>query len=355
MLISSMNTAIPVAARRVLRLSFSVALALAGAYGLGVPLPYLAPILAIVLTAPGKPPVGLKGLVGIVLLVWITCGTGLLMITVLTNYPVSGFMIVAVGVFMSNYLSVNKGKGAVGTFMIVGLTLITAAGMASFTAALLVVKALVKGVGLAVLSHGIAYSLFPEDPAPTGSTLAKPSADEGQSNWIAVRATLIVLPAYMLALINPSMYLPIIMKSVSLGQQGSTLNTREAGRELLGSTFLGGCLAILFWFVLGINTSLWMFFLWMLFFGLYFSSKLYGLFASRFPPSLWMNAAITMLILLGPAVEDSANGDDVYQAFTLRMSLFVAVTLYAWAAVFVLEHLRNRRSGPAVLSVPSAG
>ena len=32
------------------------------------------------------------------------------------------------------------------------------------------------------------------------------------------------------------------------------------------------------------------------------------------------------LILLGSAVQDSANGKDVYQAFAVRMSLFVGVT-----------------------------
>jgi hypothetical protein len=42
-------------------------------------------------------------------------------------------------------------------------------------------------------------------------------------------------------------------------------------------------------------------------------------------------------------VQDSANGDDVYEAFALRMVFFIAVTLYAWAAIFVLEQWRQRR------------
>ena len=59
---------------------------------------------------------------------------------------------------------------------------------------------------------------------------------------------------------------------------------------------------------------------------------------------------MTLLILLGPAVEDSASGKDVYTAFFVRMGLFVAVTLYAWLAVYLLETLRThhltRVSGP---------
>jgi hypothetical protein len=89
----------------------------------------------------------------------------------------------------------------------------------------------------------------------------------------------------------------------------------------------------------------------MLLFGIYFSGKLYGLIPTRFPASYWINAVITMLILLGPAVQDSAGGKDVYKAFAMRMSLFVAVTLYAWAAVRVLEYLRNRRLGRVGLKI----
>jgi predicted Kef-type K+ transport protein len=49
---------------------------------------------------------------------------------------------------------------------------------------------------------------------------------------------------------------------------------------------------------------------------------------------------VTLLIMLGPAVADSANGKDVYKAFAVRMSLFVGVTLYAWMALVVLERWR---------------
>ena len=52
---------------------------------------------------------------------------------------------------------------------------------------------------------------------------------------------------------------------------------------------------------------------------------------------------MTMLIILGPGVEDSAGGNDVYAAFFSRMGLFVLVTLYAWFAVYFLEHLRAQR------------
>jgi len=332
----------PVAARRVFRLGLTMALALACGYGLALPLPFLAPLFALFLTAAPAPPMGLKGLAGLILVVLITLGIGLLLIPLLNHYAVSGVLVVAIGLYLGTYLTINLGKGLVGTLLTVGVTLISAAGTVDYLLAVTVIHALVLGIAVAIVCQWILYPWFPEDNV--AAKKAKPSAaGAGQSNWNALRTTLIVLPAYLLVLTNPAAYLAIIMKSVSLGQQSSLVSARDAGRELLGSTFLGGCFAILFWFMLGLVTNLWMFAWWMLLFGVYFASKLYQIIPSRYPASFWQNTAVTMLILLGSAVQDSANGKDVYAAFAVRMVLFVAVTLYAWLAIAVLEQWRVRR------------
>jgi hypothetical protein len=210
----------------------------------------------------------------------------------------------------------------------------------------------VLGIALTIISLWVVYPWFPEDAPSEKKEEAAHPPDE-KSIWLSARATIIVFPAYLLALYNPQVYMPIVMKAVSLGQQGSVSSARLAGRELLGSTFLGGCFAVLFWFALKMFPSLWMLFLWMLLFALYFASKQYGLLASRFPASFWQNTAVTLLILLGPAVEDSANGKDVYMAFTVRMALIIAVTLYAWLAIRVLEAWRLRRVDRSV-SLPGS-
>jgi len=147
-----------------------------------------------------------------------------------------------------------------------------------------------------------------------------------------------------MALIDPTRYLPIVLKAVSLGQQSTTTNARSAARELIGSTLLGGLLAILFWCALSLFVDLWMFFWWMLLFGLFLARKLYGLKASRLSPGFWLNTLITLIILLGQSVQDSQAGKDVYTAFAVRMSLFIAVTLYACLMVHLLE---QRRTKPA--------
>jgi len=328
-----------------------MALSLVVAYALAFPLPFLAPIFALMLTVNPAPPMGWKTLLKLILLVSLTLGLGLLLIPMLTRYPVSGLMLVAVGLYFSTYITVNLGKALVGSFLTVGFTLISAAGTLSSALATLVIWALVLGIALAVICHRIVYPLFPEDPAPGGPPPPPPASTPERSNWIALRGTLIVLPAYFLALTNPSAYLAIIMKSVSLGQQSSTVDARNAGNELLGSTFLGGCFAAMFWVMLDMLPNLWMFFWCMLLFGIYFAGKIYQVLKSSHPASFWLNVATTMLILLGPAVEDSANGKDVYAAFLVRMGLFVAVTLYAWLAVYLLEYLRTRHLGRKAPSI----
>ena len=138
-------------------------------------------------------------------------------------------------------------------------------------------------------------------------------------------------------------YLPLIMQAVNLGQQSCGVSARNAGRELLGSTLLGGLLAIALWTGLSIFVHLWLFFLWMLLFSLLLARKLYALSPTRLPPGFWLNSLTTMILLLGQSVQDSASGKDVYTAFAVRMALFTAVTLYACAAVYLIDHRRQRR------------
>ncbi len=332
-------------ARRVFRLGLVPALTLAIAYAIPLPLPFVAPLFAFMFAATPGPPMGARALLGLLLVVLLSLGMGLLLIPLLLHYPLSAFLLVALGLYFSAYLTVNMGKAMFGTFLTIGFTLISAMGTISFGLATLVIQGLVLGIGLAVLCHWLVYPWLPEEPAAPASD-APVTAGAAQSNWIALRSTAIVLPVYFLVLTNPVAYLSIIMKAVLLGQQSSMMDAKSAGWELLGSTFLGGVFAMLFWTMLGIYTDLWMFFLWMLLFGVYVASKIFRVIPSRFQASFWLNVAVTMLIMLGPAVEDSASGKDVYAAFLSRMGLFIAVTLYAWLAVFLLEQLKMRLGRP---------
>jgi hypothetical protein len=90
--------------------------------------------------------------------------------------------------------------------------------------------------------------------------------------------------------------------------------------------------------------------LWLVVAALWTGTRLYGIKATSHPPSFWSNALVTMLILLGPAIEDSIYGKDVYRASAVRISLFVAVALYAWVTVWVLERWRASGAGALIVN-----
>jgi hypothetical protein len=327
--------------QRALRLASGTALCLAASFGLALPIPFIAPVLGLMLLATVNRPLPFKAGLILALIAMLSTGSGLLLIPILRYYPASGVLLIGLGLFLVFRFGLRGGNNLIVIFLVMGLTMIPVAGTADFGLALLVIGALVKGLLLAVMALSVSHWLFPEPPgAQSSPTPLLPAEEVG---WVALRAALVVLPAFLLALIEPASYLPIIMKSVSLGQQSCTTTARNAAHELLGSTFLGGLLAILFWCALSLFVHLWMFFLWMLLFGLLLARKLYALSPTRQTPGLWLNSLVTMIILLGQSVQDSAAGKDVYTAFAVRMGLFIVVTLYACLMVYLLDQHRRVR------------
>jgi len=347
-----MFSSLPVGARRTFRLSLTAALALVVAYGMALPLPFIAPLFAVLLTLKPAPPPGPKALLKIILAVVVTLSSGLLLTPLLVHYDSLGVLLVALGIYASTYLTHARENAAlIGTLLTLGITLVSAAGTVSSALSLAVIQAIVIGIAIAAVCQWIVHPLFPEPGAPAG---AQPPARAASTdvNWIALRTTLIVMPVYLLVLVNPASYMPLMMKSTVLAQQASIAHARNAGRELLGATLLAGLLAVLIWFGLKLAVNLWMFFLWMALFGLYIAGKFYRVLPSRRGPAFWQDVFVTLLIILGPAVQDSATGKDVYTAFITRMGLFVALTLYAWLAVYAMERLRGWRRRAATPPTP---
>ncbi|EJM59034.1 putative membrane protein [Pseudomonas sp. GM50] len=334
--------------QRALRLGTGTALCLAASFGLGLPIPFLAPVLAVLLLATLNRPLPFKAGLILALAAMLTTGVGLLLIPILRYYPITGVLLIGVSLFLAFGFGLRGGNALIMTFLIIGLTMISSAGVAEFDLAIMVIGALVKGLILAVLVVTVSHWLFP-DPANAPSPPAASALPAQEVARVALRATLIVMPAFLLALIDPASYLPIILKAVSLGQQSSTTTARNAAHELLGSTFMGGLLAVVFWCALSLFVHLWMFFLWMLLFGLLLARKLYALSPTRQTPGFWLNSLITLIILLGQSVQDSLAGKDVYTAFVVRMGLFIALTLYALLMVHLLDR-RQRNPGVTQLT-----
>lgn len=319
-----------------MRLATGTAVCLAVSFGLALPIPFLAPVLCALVLASANRPLPLKAAVVLALAAMLTTGTGLLMIPLLRYYPNSGVLVIGLCLFVVFRFGLRGGSNLIVTFLVIGLTMISSAGVADFGLAVMVIKAMVAGLILAVVVGMFSHWLFPE-PANAPPPPAPPIFPASEVDRVALRATLIVIPAFLLALIDPTTYLPIVLKAVNLGQQSETTSARNAARELIGSTLLGGLLAFLFWNALSLFVHLWMFFLWMLLFALIVARKLYGLKPGRLSPGFSLNSLMTLIILLGQSVQDSTSGKDVQTAFAVRMALFIGVTLYACLMVYLLE------------------
>lgn len=328
--------------KAVLRLAIGLGLAAAVAYGAALPLPYVVCLMAVlVLCKPGPPMPPLKGLAtGVVLAGLISAGV--LMVPLLEHYAPAGVLLTGCILYALFFLGMRKASPLT-LVLVIAFTLIPVAGVAEQGLVTALSGTLALGIVLGSMVSGLSHAFFPDSPGAGPRKRPPPTVDRDTARWIALRGTLVVLPMFVLALTNPSSYLATIMKSVALGQQAGTLDTRSAGRELVGSTLAGAAIALALWFGLALHPTLWMLVLWLVAMALWTGARLYRVQPSAMPPSFWNNALVTAIILVGPAIEDSASGKDVFAASAMRVSLFVALAFYAWAMVWLLEHGRARK------------
>lgn len=329
-----------------LRLTAGLGLAVLVAYGSGLTAPYVVCVMAVLLLAKPGPalPLG-KGLV-VAILFGLLVTSGVLMVPLLENYAVAGVLLTAVILFSLFYKGLLNSTPLT-TILVICFTLIPVAGVLEQALVTQLALSLAVGVVVGTVVSVMANAFFPDPPVSAAAANNK-NANAGNINerarWIALRATVIVMPVFLLALSNPSAYMAAIMKTVALGQQAGETDSRSAGRELVGSTCMGAALALVLWMGLSLWPSLWMLILWLMAAALWTGAAMTGARQTRYPPSFWSNALITALILFGPAVEDSASGKSVLAGAVMRTTLFIAVSFYAWGTIWLLERWRRTRT-----------
>lgn len=334
--------------KAVLRLAIGLGLAVLIGYGLDLQLAFVVPLLTILfLCKPGPPIPFVKGAVVAVFIAGLMVA-GVLMVPLLENYPVTGVLLTAAVLYAVFFAGARKANPLT-IFLVIAFTFIPVAGVADQALITVLAQGVGLGLGIGVVVSGLSHALFPDAPGPAQAAAAPVDVSREAASWGALQATVVVMPVFVLALTNPAMYIPAIMKTVGLGQQaGSSTDARSAGHELVGSTLMGALMAAVIWAGLSLRPNLWMLILWIVAAGFWTGVRLFRVRPTSEPPSFWVNALMTMLILLGPAIEDSANGKDVYAASATRVALFIGVAFYAWATVWVLERWRASRSRAVV-------
>ncbi|MGE6169130.1 hypothetical protein ACLHZW_07735 [Aeromonas media] len=324
--------------RAVLRIGTGIGLATGICYGLALPMPHLGVIMAwVVLCRPGEP-LGLKkGLAGGILLLGIMA-SGVLLVPLLTHYALAAVLLVGLLLYLLMQQAM-AGKGAAAMLLIMAITVIPVAGLIEQSLAIAIAQMMGLGILIGTLVNRMAHALFPPQPVAGAAARAAPPPPEHPER-LALRAVAIVMPVWLLALGNPAFYIPAVMKTVTLAQQSTSLNAKQAGQELVLSTLAGALLAFALWMGLSLWPSLLMLVLMLTLMTLWLARRLVRLVAGRFPPSFWSNAWITALILFGPAIEDSATGKDVWLAAAMRCGLYLVVAGYGWLCILLLEQWR---------------
>ena len=335
--------------KAVLRLAVGLGLAVLIAYGLEMQLAFAVCLLAILLLAkPGPPMPFMKGVVtGLIIAALV--GAGILMVPLLRHYPLPAVALTAVFLFAVFFKNASS-PSPLTLFLVAGLTFIPVAGILDQALAIALAKAVGLGFVIGAFVSTISHALFPDPQEPAKEAAPKASVGADTARWHALQATVVIIPVFLVALTNPALYLATLMKTAMVGQQASATNAASAGRELVGSTLMGALMAAVVWFGLSMWPTLWMLVLWIVAVTLWGGARMFRVRPSAYPPSFWLNALMTMLIVLGPAIEDAAVGKDPYAASATRVTLFVGVALYGWATVWALERWRSSR--PAMQPQP---
>jgi hypothetical protein len=334
-----------------LRLTLGLGLAALIAYGMALTLPYIVCVMAVILLSKPGPPLPLvKGIVA-ALIIAALVAAGVVMVPLLEHYAIAGILLTAVILFVIFLAGLVSGSPLT-MVLVIAFAMMPVAGVIEQALVGTLAFTLAVGIAVGTLVGFMSSAFFPDRSAPTAS--AKPTRPgRAAAAWTALRATLIVMPVFVLALTDPSFYLAAIMKTVTLSQQAGEIDARSAGKELVGSTLMGAVVAVGIWFGLSLWPNLWMLVLWMMAAALWVGSAMTGARRSRYRPSFWSNALITALILIGPAIEDSAGGKSVLEGTVMRTCLFVGVALYAWGTIVLLERWRPARL-PAVRPAPAS-
>lgn len=336
----------PAAARRILRLALGTSLCLLFSQLVNWPMSFIAPVLTMFILALPLPAPGLKkALIFVVALLAPMLVSATFLMPFLENARAVGVLLVALGLFYTFYYTARGGQAILGTFMTMGLTVITTVGSVSSEVLMLLIQVLGICAVVGIVFVWIAHALLPDlppDPALAGrKPPPPPKPDPASAGRRALRSLAIVFPMALVFLFTSGSpaYTVVMIKVATMGQQASADDSRQMGRSLLASTFWGGVGAIIAWKVLAIWPSLLMYVLLVA-----LASLIYGRWIFQGPamhPRFQMTsyALLTMLVILGPAVLDGAGSSDAGSAFWSRIALFMLIAVYGTVSVWVFDTL----------------
>ena len=332
----------PVAARRIFRLVLVTTFSLWVSQAVNWSASFIVPVLLSMLLAIPLPGLKLKqGLIFILALVIPIWFSTWFLLPVLTYQPMVGMLLLIAACFWAFYYSASGGSPILGAFLTMGLAIVAAVGSDSIDSVIAIDKALTFNAIIAIVFLWLAHVFLPDKPMDSGPKArppaGKPSRDEAiRSAW---RSTAIVLPVivFFLFYAGSSSYLVVMIKVASMGQQAENDETKQVGKSLLMSTFIGGVGAVIIWNLMSVWPSLINLVLLVAFASLIMGRKIFQGQSMAAGAGTWSYALLTMLVIILPALADGAGGDAAGVKFFDRITMLAWATLYGVAAVYVFD------------------
>lgn len=330
---------------RILRLSLGTAVSLWFSQAVSWPLSFVAPALTMLLLAVPIPALKLKAGLGFIVVMTASLLAGLLLLPPLLNQPMVGVLLLTLALYWSFYFTAKGGSALIGTFATVGIAVSTAIGTVNLDAVLAIVSGVSFAALVGVLFVWVAHAMLPDslavmpDTPAAAKPAAKPAIDLAEARRSAFRSLMIVLPVALWFLLSSASaaYVPVMIKVAAMGQQASNDGTRDAGRSLLWSTLIGGIGAIIGWQVLSIAPTLTVYTLFIALAALLIGPKIFKGTGLHAQAGTWSYGLLTMIVILAPAVMDSAGGGPAGLKFMDRLLMFSGATLYAIGTVYIFD------------------
>jgi hypothetical protein len=342
---------VDIASVRILRLAFGIAACLWFSQAISWPLSFVSPVITMFVLALPFPALKLKQGIGLVAILAISLYGGLLLLPPLLNQPMVGILLLVLALYWSFYFTAKGGSALIGTFATVGIAVSTAIGTVNLDAVLAIASAMSFSAVVGVLFVWVAHAALPDSMAetPDAPAPAKPPEaarpDLAAARRSAFRSLMIVLPVAIWFLFSSAStaYVPVMIKVAAMGQQATNDGARLAGRSLLMSTLIGGVGAIIGWQILSIAPTLTLYTLIVALAALVIGPKIFQGRAMHPQAATWSYGLLTMIVILAPAVMDSAGGGPAGLKFFDRLWMFAGATLYAVGTVYIFDAFAEPR------------
>ena len=328
--------------RKVMRYAVGATLCMGVALGLGYPLAFLTPVLALgFLAAPA--PLGLRAGLGLLTTIGGACLVGLALVRFLLPYPLIYIPFMGLLLFRIYYAKASGASPLLVIWLLIALMALPLVAMETSQAAAGVAIGILFGAIMTVLLVWLIWTLLPDPPATAVTGTASPapaapapSAAEKFRN--AALSAAIVFPLMTLfTILEQSDSVLILIFVAILSLQPGVVGSLERGKALILGNALGGVVAIIFYEFL-VMVPLFPFMLMLtLLCGLVFGAQL---FSGRKSGPLFGSGFSTVLLIIASTTGSSGEADA--KVITRVLQIMTAV-IYVVVAGGLLERLTRRK------------